>query len=322
VRTAVELTLGREPRAVPKARRFVRSSLTGEPPAAIHDVEMVVTELVTNAALHGEPPVSVRLILMESTIRVEVEDAGPGLPVVGRPNRDTMTGRGLALVAGVASAWGVEPGRSRGKVVWADLAGDGAAHQEAMASGTVAPEALVNSVRTWPGEPTYTVRLGPIPTDLLLAAKAHVDNVVRELTLVRGGGVVGGALAPVAASLVSTVTEGFAEARDQLKRLALAAAERGDPETEVELRLPASYAEAGERYLVALDQVDRHARAAKLLTIAPPLSHRILRRWYVQAIGEQLRALSSGRRPHPPKPLSAVFAARLDDLEAAGQTGD
>jgi hypothetical protein len=316
MRTAVELTLGREPDAVPKSRRFVRSSLAGEPPESVHDVETVVTELVTNAALHGEPPVSVRLILMGAKIRVEVEDSGPGLPVVGRHDSDTMTGRGLALVAGLSTGWGVEPGRSRGKVVWADLPSDGSGPRAA-ARAAIAPEALVNAVRARTAEPSYTVRLGPVPTELLLAAKSHIDNVVRELTLVRSGEAGrGGASERVAADLVRTVTGEFAEARDQLKRLALAAADRGDPETELELRLPASFAEAAERYLAALEEIDRSARSAELLTIAPPPSHRIFRQWYVRAIAEQLRALSAGRRPDPPEPLASVLAARLDEMEA------
>ena len=34
----------------------------------------------------------------------------------------------------------------------------------------------------------FTIRLGSVPTGLLLAAKAHIDNVVRELTLMQTGG--------------------------------------------------------------------------------------------------------------------------------------
>ena len=36
-------------------------------------------------------------------------------------------------------------------------------------------------------EPRFHVALGEVPTDLLLAAKSHVDNVVRELTLASAG---------------------------------------------------------------------------------------------------------------------------------------
>ena len=34
----------------------------------------------------------------------------------------------------------------------------------------------------------FTIRLGAVPTGLLLAAKGHIDNVVRELTLIQTGG--------------------------------------------------------------------------------------------------------------------------------------
>jgi hypothetical protein len=317
VRTAAELTLGREPDAVPKARRFVGSSLTGGPASVVHDVELVVTELVTNALLHGQPPVAVRLIDLGGSIRVEVQDTGQSLPVPALHDTNSMTGRGLALVAALSLAWGVEAGRGRGKVVWAELP----AHETAPTLATspeIAPEAVVASQADRHAGPIYTVRLGGVPTGLLVEAKAHIDNVIRELTLVRGGQAARGQpLPPAMAALVETVTVEFIDARSEIKRQAAAAAARGDQTTDLELRLPLSYADAGERYLVALDEADRYARAARLLTLAPPLSHRTFRRWYVGSVVDQLRALGAGRVPEPPAPLSTVLAAQLDDLERA-----
>jgi hypothetical protein len=157
--------------------------------------------------------------------------------------------------------------------------------------------------------------LGDVPTRLLLEVKTHIDNVVRELTLVGGRGHTRGSeLPPDLAALVRTVVEEVAEARFELKRLAEEAAARGDDLTEVTLRVPASYAEAGERYIEALEEADRYARAARLLTMASPPSHRVFREWYVRSIVHQLEALTSGRRPDPPQPLAAVLARRLDEL--------
>jgi anti-sigma regulatory factor (Ser/Thr protein kinase) len=316
VRTAAELTLGREPDAVPKARRFVASSLAGEPAGLVHDTELVVTELVTNALLHGAPPVSIRLIHKGPTIRIEVEDAGRSLPVQSLQNTGSMTGRGLALIAGLSRSWGIDPSRRVGKVVWAELGGDpiraGAAAPE------IAPEAVVASQLDGTGVDTYTVRLGGVPTGLLLAAKAHIDNVVRELTLMSGGEASAGRDLPDAMGrLVSTVTRELALARAEIKRQALAAAARGDSLTDLELRLPLSYADAGEHYLAALDEADRYARSAHLLTMAAPLSHRTFREWYVGALVDQLRAVAAGRVPEPPVPLPTVMAALLDELEEA-----
>ena len=315
MRSAAELRLGKEPDAVPKARRFVASSLNGAPLPLVHDVELVVTELVTNSLLHGEPPVAVRLEDRGESIRIEVEDAGRSLPVVATRSTEAMTGRGLTLVASLATGWGVDLGRSGSKVVWAELP-TGAPAASAATHPDIAPEALVASRVDRHTGPTYLVRLPGVPTGLLLSAKAHIDNVVRELTLLRGGQASGGEpLAPAMAALVQTITGDIAEARAEIKRQAVAAADRGDTVVDLELRLSLSFADAGEGYLAALEQADRYARAAQLLTMAPPISHRTFRRWYVGALIDQLRAQAAGRPPAPPKPLAEVLAAQLDDLE-------
>lgn len=314
MRTAAELTLGRGSDAVPKARRFVGSSLAGEAAGTVHTVELVITELVTNAVLHGEPPVFVRLIHLGRSIRVEVEDTGPDLPVQSVHDPGSMTGRGLSVVAGLSSRWGIDTGRGKGKVVWSEIPVGGGAVQAGPPA--IQPEAVTASRANRYREPTYTVRLPGVPTSLLVEAKAHIDSVVRELVLLRGGEESkGSTLAPAMARLVETVTGEFADARAQIKRQALTATAGGEPLTDLELNLPLSYADAGEHYLAALEDADQYARSARLLTLAPPLSHLAFRRWYVGSVIEQLRALAAGRLPEPPVPLAAFFAARLDEME-------
>jgi anti-sigma regulatory factor (Ser/Thr protein kinase) len=315
MRTAAELTLGKEPNAVPKARRFVASCLAGAPTNLVDDVELVVTELVTNSLLHGQPPVAVRLVDQGESIRVEVEDAGLSLPFVATLSREAMTGRGLTLVASLATGWGVDVGRNGSKVVWAELPASLPA-TSAAAPPDITPEALVASQMDRHAGPTYVVRLLGVPTGLLLAAKAHIDNVVRELALLRGGQASGASpMPPAMAALVQTITGEIAEARAEIKRQAVAAAARGDALTDIELRLPLSFADVGERYLAALEEADRYARAARLLTMAPPPSHRTFRRWYVGALIDQVRAQAARRAPAPPQPLAEVLAAQIDDLE-------
>ena len=186
VREVAELILEAEPEAVPRARRLVRSALSGLPPEVAADAELVVSELVTNAALHGEAPITVR-VLLDRWVRVEVEDARRTAPIMPRSNTEAMTGRGLAMVAALSSGWGMELAASGGKVVWAELGRDGA-RSEPASQPEVDIEALMAA---WsdadPGPGTYSVRLGAVSTELLLSAKAHIDNVVRELTLLRDG---------------------------------------------------------------------------------------------------------------------------------------
>ena len=314
LRTVAELTLGREVDAVPQARRLARSCLGGEWSDLAGDAELVVSELVTNATLHGEPPIVVR-VLVGDRVRVEVHDSGRSAPILLRRNTDAMTGRGLAMVAALAVNWGVDAAPSGGKVVWAELA-----REEREAGPGQADVDIDALLAGWsdddPGTATYTVRLGAVSTELLLAAKAHIDNVVRELTLIREGqAALGNTLPPDLEALVRSVTGDFAAARAEIKRQAAAAAARGDDLTDLELHLSPSAAEAGERYLAALDQADRYARASDLLTLASPRVHRLFRQWYVRSLVAQLRALAAGREPPPTKPFQLVLAAEIAALE-------
>jgi GAF domain-containing protein len=110
------------------------------------------------------------------------------------------------------------------------------------------------------------------------------------------------------------VTVDFADARAEIKRQAAAAAARGDQITDLELHLTPAAADAGERYLKALDQADRYCRSAHLLTLAPPRVHRIFRHWYVQFIVDQLRALGRGEEPAAPRPFQVVLTEEVTKL--------
>src|SRR4051812_17299007 len=268
--TALEHVVDHQADAVPRARRFTAEALASTDPSMTEDAQLVVTELVTNALLHGAPPVVLRISPTPSRVRIEVEDTGREMPIRMRGSVESMTGRGLALVSRVTSGWGVEPAGARGKVVWAELA------EGEVVIGDVEQAVDVDALlAAWaddePGEPTYAVELGAVPTDLLLEAKAHVDNLVREFTLASAAATDGSAELPAdLAALVQTVVHGFSSARSAIKRQALESAGRGDVETVLSLRLPASAADAGERYLAALDEADGYARSARLLTLETP----------------------------------------------------
>jgi anti-sigma regulatory factor (Ser/Thr protein kinase) len=298
--TDAELVLGNQPDAVPLARRFVRQALDGVPTATIEDAELIVTELATNAVLHGRSPATLRVCQLPGCIRVEVEDTGRDMPMRMRRSYEAMTGRGLGMVAALATAWGIDPGGSGGKIVWAELSDTAMAGEDI--EPRMDPEALLGS---WPDdEPddaVFTVELGSVPTDLLLDAKAHIDNLVREFTLAEAGtsSVTGTPVPAHLRELVQTVVYGFAIARSAIKRQALEAAERGEAETRLTLTLPLSAADAGEQYLAALDEADRYARAARLLTLETPPVHRVFRHWYVESLVGQLRRQATGQPAMP-----------------------
>jgi anti-sigma regulatory factor (Ser/Thr protein kinase)/ABC-type transporter Mla MlaB component len=83
--------------------------------------EIVVTELVTNAVEHAASASVVEAERRGDTflLRVRDFDLAP-LPEAHLPDPRSPRGRGLAMVAAVASAWGVESHRD-GKTVWAEL---------------------------------------------------------------------------------------------------------------------------------------------------------------------------------------------------------
>jgi serine/threonine-protein kinase RsbW len=117
--------------AVPDVRRHARAVLarwrTGDRLAGL--VELVVSELVTNAVVHAgakAEPEGGRLCLTlrwdDGGVAVVVRDSGARfLPVASRAAGLTEHGRGLLLVAALAKEWGAEP-LPRGKRVWCLLA--------------------------------------------------------------------------------------------------------------------------------------------------------------------------------------------------------
>ncbi|HVV77287.1 MAG TPA: SpoIIE family protein phosphatase [Mycobacteriales bacterium] len=112
-------TVESDERAVFSARAFVASTLTlwGVAPNLIEDVVLCAGELVTNAILHGNPPIELRLRRGERDVFLQVHDSLNAMPRRIRPNDDDEHGRGLQIVGLLASEWGIRPTAS-GKSVW------------------------------------------------------------------------------------------------------------------------------------------------------------------------------------------------------------
>lgn len=113
--------LPREPRSVGTAREYARAQLLGwdlEP--LVDTVELLVSELVTNAMRYGEGEIRLRL-LRDRTLVCEVWDAGLVQPRRRRARDTDEGGRGLQLVGMLSAAWGSRR-TPRGKTVWFELA--------------------------------------------------------------------------------------------------------------------------------------------------------------------------------------------------------
>lgn len=85
-------------------------------------VGLVATELLANSVQHAGPgPISVTARLTgDDTVRIEVSDSSSALPHMELPDSDSEHGRGLFLVAALATRHDVEPTAS-GKCCWAEI---------------------------------------------------------------------------------------------------------------------------------------------------------------------------------------------------------
>jgi len=121
---------------VPAARRFVREQMSDSGTLADVDTALLlVSEVVTNALLHGSAPRMLTVDVRADTVRVEVADGSPVLPRVHGFAATAATGRGLRLLDSLASRWGADPDPGDGKVVWFEVGPVDDAAWEAQAAG-------------------------------------------------------------------------------------------------------------------------------------------------------------------------------------------
>ncbi|MFE9390362.1 SpoIIE family protein phosphatase [Streptomyces sp. NPDC006784] len=86
--------------------------------------ELIISELVTNAVRYGGGPVSLRLIRAPHALICEVSDASNTQPRLRRAEETDEGGRGLWLVAQMATRWGSRY-RAKGKTIWTEQAYEG-----------------------------------------------------------------------------------------------------------------------------------------------------------------------------------------------------
>ncbi|MFC4516630.1 SpoIIE family protein phosphatase [Streptomyces ehimensis] len=84
------------------------------------DIELLLSELVTNAVRYGSGPIQVRL-LYDRTLTCEVSDTSSTAPHLRHAATTDEGGRGLFLVARLSQAWGTRY-TAEGKVIWAECA--------------------------------------------------------------------------------------------------------------------------------------------------------------------------------------------------------
>ncbi|MFD5662329.1 ATP-binding SpoIIE family protein phosphatase [Streptomyces hirsutus] len=119
---ALELLGGVE--AAPRARAFASGVLTSwRFPSDLHDLGVLAaSELVANSLQHGTPPMRLRLRRTDRRLIVEVTDGDDHLPRRRRAEPADESGRGIAIVATIASNWGSRRTPGGGKAVWCEFA--------------------------------------------------------------------------------------------------------------------------------------------------------------------------------------------------------
>jgi anti-sigma regulatory factor (Ser/Thr protein kinase) len=120
---AASLQLGAHPQAASSARRFITDfcNAAGLPSEICQTAALLVSELVTNALLHGRTSATMEIHRPADRLRVAVRDDNPVLPPIGdHPDLDAESGRGLTIVSVLADEWGIEL-VGEGKAVWFEL---------------------------------------------------------------------------------------------------------------------------------------------------------------------------------------------------------
>ncbi|MGZ9931815.1 ATP-binding SpoIIE family protein phosphatase [Streptomyces sp. NC-S4] len=119
---ALELLGGIE--AAPRARAFAQGVLASwRFPVELCDLGVLAaSELVANSLQHGTPPMRLRLRRTDRRLIIEVTDGDDHLPRRRRAEPADETGRGISIIATIASAWGSRRTPGGGKAVWCEFA--------------------------------------------------------------------------------------------------------------------------------------------------------------------------------------------------------
>jgi len=278
------LPLDANAEAVKRARAWVQDVFEGLDRSDLLDAaESGVSELVTNAVLHGGPPISIGVRGTQRYPRVEVQDGSrqPPRMTFDATDEDQLLatyGRGLGLVAMLSSAWGADL-VPEGKVVWfvptaeprldSDLSGDvfdlERALQEDPAGRGRAP-ALIR------------IRFLGLPVAPWARFRQRYYELARELRLL--------SLAanddyPVARRFNDVFLEAERQGRQvQGRDLLDATVAQHRDVADLDLLVPATMPHAMRRLLDTLDQVDELCRQEHMLTLAAGAAERRLIRWW------------------------------------------
>jgi anti-sigma regulatory factor (Ser/Thr protein kinase) len=288
------------PAVLTEARAFAADRLRAMGRSEVQDdVQLLLTELITNVIMHARTDFEVRLEPSGDGVRVEVVDGNPTMPAAGTLAPGALSGRGLTLVDGVAKRWGAQHKKGDGKTVWFEVIPGGV---ESRPAGDIdALLAMWDDSAQYPpnrdGGSLVEVVVPDLPVQQLVAAKAHMEDLLREVQLVLLGdhqrplGIPRWSALVEIARQLDTAAEEFAEGRRQVRLHALEAAARGQDLVTLHLLLPPEAAGPAARYSEAVARAEELGAAGDLLVNADQITqHAGVRRRYLDAVIEQLGA--------------------------------
>ncbi|HEX5770872.1 MAG TPA: ATP-binding protein [Nocardioidaceae bacterium] len=293
------LPLEPDPESVRKARAWVRDVLSRlKREDIVGPAEVGVSELVTNAILHGMPPISVRVRGTRDHPRVEIRDASVRPPTVNvqmteEENLLATFGRGLGLVALHSAAWGAEL-TPEGKVVWFEPSDDPPDADDL--SGEVFDlDQTVQDRIAEAGLPDNPVRVQivDLPVAIYTKWRRRYYELGRELRLLA---LAHGHTYPVATDLSEIFLQAEKERRltRGIQQFERALASSNDRVT-VELLVPESMPETMARLTVTLERADEFCREQRLLVLAATPLEKRLQEWFLGEFGRQ----AAGEEPLP-----------------------
>lgn len=303
------------PSSVRTARDWVVAVLTENGRDDLADSARIgVSELVTNALLHGEAPVQVRVGGTRRRPRIEVHDHSLIPPSRRRPapldlddeSTWVTTGRGLDLVAAYSQAWGADvDSRGVGKVVWFEPAAEPA--EDPVEGALFDLEAAVSAHGEPPADPEQfiPIRLLGLPTGPFLQLRIHLVDLGRELRLLA---LTDAARNPLAAEFAELYLQVERERRQAIGLEALdRAMESGVPLVDLDYLVPPEAPETMDRLSDLLDRIYESIATQGMLALRPAPKLISLQRWY---LGEFTRQ----GRGEPPQRWSGAT-----DLAVAGE---
>jgi anti-sigma regulatory factor (Ser/Thr protein kinase) len=119
--------------SIAQARHFAADVLSELPAPVVESATLVVSELATNCLRHAQTGFGIDIDVGERQVQISVSDSGGGEPEMQSPGPTDHSGRGLRIVALLATEWGITPSSPRrGKTVWFRLAIEDHAAEDAL----------------------------------------------------------------------------------------------------------------------------------------------------------------------------------------------